>query len=138
MPLSSQPPRPTPSRARPNYPRALGLGALALIAVACGGSIEQNNNDSTPDAAAGTGGASGGWGGSTGAGAAPWPEDAQVPPDTDVVVPPEPDAEPPPDLDAETPIDAGEPDSCDDGGCEAGDPNIGGGMAESFNDAGPE
>jgi hypothetical protein len=38
--LSRQAPRPRRLHSSPSYPRALGLGALALVAAACGGSVD--------------------------------------------------------------------------------------------------
>jgi hypothetical protein len=38
--LTKQAPRPRRSRVLPSYPRCIGLGAMALVAAACGGSVD--------------------------------------------------------------------------------------------------
>ena len=85
--LTKQAPRPRRSRAVPTYPRCLGLGALALVAAACGGSVDvprgesgegagysvtTSGTTSEPYTTTSNVGGSGGQGGYAGAGGTNW------------------------------------------------------------------
>lgn len=83
--FSRRPASPRQPLRSPSYPRALSLGAIALIAAACGGTAVESSEPgasaggSDQDAKAqqagnGGSGAAGGWGSGGGGAGAPWPE----------------------------------------------------------------